>query len=94
MLINATIVHALTLLHPAVPQPDGGQLWPLVVDWERVVDAMVHIARHQGCDAMPLGLPQLTAVLVGGGPATVYELYHPDCSPRPVRSSGNSTWTS
>ncbi len=24
--INATIVHALTLLHPAVPQPDGGRM--------------------------------------------------------------------
>jgi hypothetical protein len=22
--INATIVHALTLLHPSLPQPDGG----------------------------------------------------------------------
>jgi hypothetical protein len=106
--INATIVHALTLLHPAVPQPDGGrmyrcltefpgrtpgevvplstltfeldggQLWPLVADWERVVNTVVHIARHQGCDAMPMGLPQLTALLVGGGPATVHELYHPD----------------
>ncbi|WP_346053895.1 hypothetical protein [Amycolatopsis dongchuanensis] len=108
--INATIVHALTLLHPAVPQPDGGrmyrcltefpgrtpggvvplstltfeldggQLWPQVADWEQVVDAVVHIARHQGCDAMPMGLPQLTAVLVGGGPTTVHELHHPDGS--------------
>lgn len=106
--INATIVHALTLLHPAVPQPDGGrmyrcltefpgrtpgevvplstltfeldggQLWPLVADWERVADAVVHVARHQGCDAMPMGLPQLTAILVGGGPNTVHELHHPD----------------
>jgi len=108
--INATIVHALTLLHPAVPQSDGGrmyrcltefpgrtpgevvplstltfeldggQLWPRVADWERVVDAVVHIARHQGCDAVPMGLPQLTAVLVSGGPTTVHELYHPDGS--------------
>lgn len=108
--INATIVHALTLLHPAVPQPDGGrmyrcltefpgrvpggvvplstltfeldggQLWPLVADWERVVDAVVRIARRQGCDAMPMGLPQVAAVLVGGGPNTVHELYHPDGS--------------
>jgi hypothetical protein len=108
--INATIVHALTLLHPAIPQPDGGRtyrcliefpgrtpgcvvplstvtfeldggrLWPQVADWERVVDAVVHIARRQGCDAMPMGLPQLTAVLVGGGPNTVHELHHPDGS--------------
>lgn len=59
---------------------DGGQLWPLVADWERVVDAVVHIARHQGCDAMPMGLPQLTAVLVGGGPTTVHKLYRQDGS--------------
>lgn len=108
--INATIVFAMTLLHPAVPQPDGGRmyrcltefpgrtpggvvplstltfeldggrLWPLVADWERVVDAVVHIARNQGCDAMPMGLPQLTAVLLAGGPDTVHELHHPDGS--------------
>lgn len=29
---------------------------------------------------MPLGLPQLTALLVSGGPNTVHELYHPDGS--------------
>jgi hypothetical protein len=108
--INTTVVHALTLLHPAVSQPDGGrmyrcltefpgrtpgevvplstltfeldggQLWPLVADWERVVDVVVHIVRHQGCDAMPMGLPQLTAVLVGGGPTTVHELYRQEGS--------------
>jgi len=27
--INATIVHALTLLHPAVPQPDGSRMYRL-----------------------------------------------------------------
>jgi hypothetical protein len=25
--INATIVHALTLLHPHLPQPDGGRMY-------------------------------------------------------------------
>lgn len=108
--INATVVHASTLLHPAVPQPDGGRmyrcltefpdrtpgcvvplstvtfeldgghLWPMVADWERVIDAVVHIARHRGCDAMPMGLPHVTAVLVSGGPNTVHELHHPDGS--------------
>jgi hypothetical protein len=29
---------------------------------------------------MPMGLPQQTAVLVGGGPNTVHELHHPDGS--------------
>ena len=108
--INATIVHALTLLHPVVPQPDGGRmyrcltefpgrtpgclvplstltyeldggaLWHRIGDWERVVEAVAHVARNQGCDAMPMGLPHLTAVLVGGGPNTVHELHHPDGS--------------
>ncbi|GAA4010664.1 hypothetical protein GCM10022247_36110 [Allokutzneria multivorans] len=106
--VNATVVHALTLLHPAVPQPDGGRvfrcltefpgrvpgevvplstltfeldgrrLWPQVADWERVVEAVVDIARHQGCDAMPLGLPEATVVALASGPETVHELYYPD----------------
>jgi hypothetical protein len=108
--INATIVHASTLLHPTVPQPDGGrmyrcltefpdrtpgclvplstltfelaggQLWPQVADWEQVVDAVVDLARQRRCDAMPLGLPQVTALLVGSGPTTVHTLHHPDGS--------------
>lgn len=41
---------------------------------------VVHIARHRGCDAMPMGLPQLTAALVGGGPNTVHELHRLDGS--------------
>lgn len=75
--INATIVHALTLLHPVVPQPDGGRmyrcltefpgrtpgclvplstltfeldggaLWHRIGDWERAVEAVVHVARNQ-----------------------------------------------
>ncbi|WHT22557.1 hypothetical protein N8J89_16285 [Crossiella sp. CA-258035] len=108
--INATIVQAQTLLHPRVPQPDGGRmyrcltefpgrtpgcvvplstltfeldggrLWPQVGDWERVVDAVVRLARHRGCDAMRLGLPRIAAVLVGGGPTTVHQLQHPNGS--------------
>jgi hypothetical protein len=101
--INATIVHARTLLHPLVLQPDGGRmyrcltefpgrtpgcliplstltfeldgggLWPLIGDWERVVDDFLSLARNRDCDAMPLGLPQLQAALVGGGPSMVHE---------------------
>ncbi|UJW36914.1 hypothetical protein L3Q67_45430 (plasmid) [Saccharothrix sp. AJ9571] len=108
--INATIVHAATLLHPALPQPDGGRiyrclteapgrvpgelvplatltfeldggnLWPQVADWERVVDAVVRISRDRGCDAMPIGLPHVPALLLSGGPATTHTLHHPDGS--------------
>jgi hypothetical protein len=31
--INATIVHALTLLHPAVPQPDGGRMYRCLTEF-------------------------------------------------------------
>lgn len=31
--INALIVHALTLLHPAVPQPDGGMIYRCLTEY-------------------------------------------------------------
>lgn len=98
--INATIVHAATLLHPALPQPDagriyrcltefpgrvagslvplstltfelaGGALWPRIGDWEAVVDRLVGLTRAQGCDALRLGVPEVAAVLLSGGPNT------------------------
>lgn len=57
---------------------DGGRLWDQVADWERVVEAVVQLTRNHGCDAMPIGLPELTTVLLGGGPTTVHEVYYPD----------------
>lgn len=106
--INTLIVHALTLLHPEVPQPDGGmmyrcltefpgrrpdeivpvstlsfeldggRLWPQVADWMAVTDALVKLARAGCCDAMPIGLPQIPAVLIANGPLTENTLYMPD----------------
>ncbi|MFB4295024.1 hypothetical protein [Actinomadura sp. NTSP31] len=106
--INATIVHAATLLHPSVPQPDGGRmyrcltefpdrspgcvvplstltfelnggrLWGAVGDWERVTNAVVALARAGQCDAMPLGLPQLSATLLANGPNTKLTMHHPN----------------
>jgi hypothetical protein len=98
--INAMIVHAATLLHREVPQPDGGmiyrclterprqpneivpvstltfeldggRLWPEVGDWQAVTAAVVRLARAGCCDAMPLGLSELTAHLLSMGPTTV-----------------------
>src|SRR5215813_11311398 len=99
--INATIVHALTLLHPAVPQPDGGLMyrcltefpgrspgcvvplstltfeldggrgWEQIGDWERVVRSVVELTRVPLCDAIPLGLPPLAALLLANGPNTI-----------------------
>lgn len=110
--INATIVHAKTLLHQAVPQPDGGRmyrcltefpgrterslvpmstlsfelnggaLWPQVADWERVVDAVVRVARAGACDAMPLGLPGEQAAILGNGPGVPVTLFYTDGTQR------------
>lgn len=106
--INATIVHALSLLHPAVPQPDGGMIyrcltefpdrapgcivplstltfelnggrwWHMIGDWEKVSAAVVHIARTKQCDALPVGLPQVAAALLSGGPTTVQPVIYTD----------------
>lgn len=106
--IDATIVHALTLLHPQVPQPDGGlmyrcltefpsrtpgclvplatltfeldggRLWPEVGDWDVVVEAIVELSRRGLCDAVPLGLPELTSTLLGSGPYTKVTTYGPN----------------
>lgn len=106
--INATIVHALTLLHRRIPQPDGGLIyrcltefprrspgcvvpvstltyelnggrgWALIGDWERVVDAVVKLARAKECDSMPLGLPPLVAQLLSHGPYTLHDLHFMD----------------
>lgn len=108
MQINALIVHALTLLHSAVPQPDGGMMyrcltefpgrrpneivpmstltfeldggrfWPQVGNWMAVTDAFVGLARAGGCDAMPLGLPEVPAFLLAMGPRTENVLRHYD----------------
>ncbi|MQA25513.1 MAG: hypothetical protein GEU94_08580 [Micromonosporaceae bacterium] len=106
--INATIVHAATLLHPALPQPDGGmiyrcltefpgrtlgcvvplstltfkldggQLWPHIGDWERVVARRIAVSRKGACDAVPLGLPGGTAALLTNGPHTQITVFQQD----------------
>ncbi len=52
--INATLVHAQTLLHPAVPQPTGGLMYRCLVEFPD---------RHPGC-VVPLST--LTYELAGG----------------------------
>jgi hypothetical protein len=105
---NATVVHARTLLHPAVPQPDGGLMyrcltefpdrssgcvvplstltyelnggagWSHIGDWEAVVNAVVRLSRQGRCDAMPLGLPAVTANLLAQGPTTEHTIVYVD----------------
>lgn len=106
--INATIVHARTLLHSTLPQPDagliyrcltefpgrtpgtvvplstlthelgGGRWWPRIGDWEGTVEAVVGLARAAACDAMPIGLPEISAGLLASGPNTTVRFVGPD----------------
>jgi len=56
----------------------GGDLWPQVADFEAGIEDVVALARAGGCDAVPLGLPQVAAVLLNNGPQTVITLHRPD----------------
>lgn len=67
---------------------DGGALWHQIGDWERVLEAVVKVARTGRCDAVPLGLPDVAAALLAGGQQTVHELHHPDSAPRSGRPAG------
>jgi hypothetical protein len=53
---TATLTHGL----------DSGRLWPQIADWQAVVVAIVRLSRTGACDAIPLGLPPVTAALLGG----------------------------
>ncbi|WP_026240428.1 hypothetical protein [Parafrankia discariae] len=52
--VNATLVHARTLLHPELPQPDGGRIYRCLTEFP---------GRTQGC-VVPLST--LTYELAGG----------------------------
>jgi hypothetical protein len=57
---------------------DGGLFWPLVADWERVVEAIARLSRGRFCDAMPLGLPADMAGSLSSGPDTALTVYYAD----------------
>ncbi|HEY1179309.1 MAG TPA: hypothetical protein VGF17_24405 [Phytomonospora sp.] len=56
----------------------GGLLWDDVGDWERVTDSVVRLARSGRCDAMPIGLPDLSSHLLANGPNTTLHVTGPD----------------
>ncbi|KUN29281.1 hypothetical protein AQJ23_00370 [Streptomyces antibioticus] len=58
------IVPLSTLTHELA----GGTGWPSVGDWERVTTELVHLVRSGDCDALSLGLPDLTRALLCAGP--------------------------
>ncbi|MFE7077085.1 hypothetical protein ACFU96_44065 [Streptomyces sp. NPDC057620] len=58
------IVPLSTLTH----ELDGGARWPTVGDWERVTTDLVQLVRCGSCDALSLGLPEITRALLCAGP--------------------------
>lgn len=73
------IVPLSTLTH----ELDGGRLWPQVADWQRVLTALVPLTRPhaRACDAIPLGLPPITAALLANGPHSQTVLFQPGGPP-------------
>lgn len=56
----------------------GGRLWGKVADWEAVSASVAQLARRRHCDSLRIGLPQVAAVLMGGGPTTRHAIYVTD----------------
>ncbi|WP_234337129.1 hypothetical protein [Streptomyces xylophagus] len=54
---------------------DGGAGWPAVGDWERVTTDLVQLAHSGGCDALSLGLPEITRALLCTGPHSHVRAY-------------------
>ena len=55
----------------------GGRLSEVIPDWEELAQAVARIARDGACDAMPLGLPEVTTALLAIGPQTRLTVHHP-----------------
>lgn len=60
------IVPLSTLTH----ELDGGARWKEVGDWEAVTESLLHLVRDRDCDALSLGLPELSRALLCAGPHT------------------------
>jgi hypothetical protein len=68
------IVTLSALLHEIRSEP----LWPQIVDWKRVVEELVVLARARRIDAMPLALRLDQAAILSCGPASRLVLHFPD----------------
>lgn len=62
----------------------GGDLWPAVGDYQAVVEDLVALSRAGGCDAVPIGLPEMTLILLINGPLTINTVYRTDGSAEQV----------
>ena len=58
------IIPLSTLTH----ELDGGAGWPTVGDWENVTTDLVQLVHSGNCDALSLGLPEITRALLCIGP--------------------------
>ena len=58
------IIPLSTLTH----ELDGGADWPTVGDWEHVTTDLVQLVHSGNCDALSLGLPEITRALLCTGP--------------------------
>ncbi|MEW1648409.1 hypothetical protein [Streptomyces sp. NPDC091219] len=58
------VVPLSTLTH----ELDGGALWREVGDWEAVTEDLLQLVRDRDCDALSLGLPELSRALLCAGP--------------------------
>ena len=60
------IVPLSTLTH----ELDGGARWKEVGDWEAVTENLLQLVRERDCDALSLGLPELSRALLCAAPHT------------------------
>ena len=65
------IIPLSTLTH----ELGGGADWPAVGDWERVTTDLVQLIHSGECDALSLGLPEITRALLCAGPHTRVRAY-------------------
>jgi hypothetical protein len=65
------IIPLATLTH----ELGGGADWPAVGDWERVTTDLVQLVHCGNCDALTLGLPEITRALLCTGPHSHVRAY-------------------
>ncbi|MGQ4434316.1 hypothetical protein [Streptomyces sp. SAS_260] len=74
--IHARLVHGrrpgeIVPLSTLTHELDGGARWKEVGDWEAVTESLLQLVRDRDCDALSLGLPELSRALLCAGPHTV-----------------------
>ncbi|MET7685180.1 hypothetical protein [Streptomyces sp. NPDC005423] len=73
--IHALLTHArqqgeIVPLSTLTHELDGGSRWKEVGDWEAVTESLLQLVRDRDCDALSLGLPELSRALLCAAPHT------------------------